>query len=320
MFNLQPQICCAKKERRSIHQHPEYSRSKRISLTEMLEEEANYSSASLEIPHRGVSMGVTKSETGEIDSPHILKEKVRTIWEESLDYLNHDGATIDSRLIVNLGQKFDPRNGGYRAVRVSMKDFKYVPPNAIKVPELMSNLLMHLNDQQSDPLERAILAHFHIIRIQPFVDGNKRTARMIQNLILHKGEYFPIRVREAERDFYRELLDQAMVAFNDRCASSPRGAADCLQHDLSTEEKRFYDYLIAKEMVAMEKVKEELNKNRGYIVSLEGHPPELLYAAKKVLSGFFRKRNLPGQVRLNREEHNLNILGDMSKENVVVIL
>jgi len=42
------------------------------------------------------------------------------------------------------------------------------------------------------PLEKALLAMPLIAYIQPFADGNKRTARMISNALLLAHDHFPL--------------------------------------------------------------------------------------------------------------------------------
>ena len=203
-----------------------------------------------------------------------------------------------------------------------MKDLDYVPPNPMKVPEFMNLLVSQINGGRELPLEQAVQSHFHITRIQPFIDGNKRTARVVQNLLLNYGGYFPIVVQQGERDIYMNLLDSAMCAFRDREATSAPGANICISTQLSGDELRFYSYLLSKEMTALNNVEEELAKNRSYEISfnLKGHPG-LLHSAKNSLSGFFRKRSLSGQVRLRKSGGaTITVKGNISRDQVETIL
>jgi Fic family protein len=59
------------------------------------------------------------------------------------------------------------------------------------------------------PLHVAAVAHYHLVRIHPFDDGNGRGARILMNLILmHKG-YFPAVVRLETKRRYLEALSAA---------------------------------------------------------------------------------------------------------------
>lgn len=59
-------------------------------------------------------------------------------------------------------------------------------------------------------IEAAIFAHLHIARIHPFVDGNGRTARTVQDIILDYHLIPPPVIEVGERDLYYEILDKAV--------------------------------------------------------------------------------------------------------------
>ena len=59
------------------------------------------------------------------------------------------------------------------------------------------------------PVERAVLAHFRLVHVHPFIDGNGRTARLLMNLILMRQGYPPAIVRVDERPSYYDTLDAA---------------------------------------------------------------------------------------------------------------
>lgn len=74
-----------------------------------------------------------------------------------------------------------------------------VPPPPEKIPELMRDYAIALNDgfrqmeqcQNFDPVGFAAWAHQKLTEIHPFGDGNGRTARLVQNAILKKAGYPP---------------------------------------------------------------------------------------------------------------------------------
>src|SRR3990167_4917046 len=69
--------------------------------------------------------------------------------------------------------------GLYRTMQVYISGSEFVPPNYIKIPELMNILIDFLNGIKNDCLRRAILAHFGLAHIHPFTDGNGRSARLL---------------------------------------------------------------------------------------------------------------------------------------------
>lgn len=64
-------------------------------------------------------------------------------------------------------------------------EINFTPPAPYKVPYLIEEFLEWFNQNQDIyPVILAGIAHYEIVRIHPFVDGNGRTARVIATLIL----------------------------------------------------------------------------------------------------------------------------------------
>lgn len=81
-------------------------------------------------------------------------------------------------------------------------------PSALDVPQLMANFGMSLSHLPATPAS-AFAAHFNLVRIHPFADGNGRTARLLMNLLLVRGGYRPIAVRPEDRSEYLDALEIA---------------------------------------------------------------------------------------------------------------
>ncbi len=72
------------------------------------------------------------------------------------------------------------------------KEIIYTPPPASEVPILMLELVDWLRSdeaKQLSPILKAGIAHFQLVDIHPFLDGNGRTARALANLILYHAAY-----------------------------------------------------------------------------------------------------------------------------------
>ena len=54
-------------------------------------------------------------------------------------------------------------------------------------------------------------AHFRLVAIHPFTDGNGRAARLLMNLLLLRGGYPPIAVRPEDRKTYLDTLEHASM-------------------------------------------------------------------------------------------------------------
>ncbi len=86
---------------------------------------------------------------------------------------------------------------------------EYVPPEQVSVQ--MATLVDYIN-QTNEPNIHPILvsavAHYNMVRIHPFDDGNGRGARILMNLILMRAGFFPAIVkREQKRKYLLALAD-----------------------------------------------------------------------------------------------------------------
>ncbi len=54
-------------------------------------------------------------------------------------------------------------------------------------------------------------AHYRLVAIHPFGDGNGRTARLLMNLLLLRQGYPPVTVRPEDRRTYLDALELASV-------------------------------------------------------------------------------------------------------------
>lgn len=101
----------------------------------------------------------------------------------------------------------DTNAGFYRSVRVRISGSKTILPNPLKVPDLMKDFGDWLVQKTDDILIKALEAHYRLVTIHPFVDGNGRTARLLMNAILLENGYAPIIVRSIDRHRYLNSLE-----------------------------------------------------------------------------------------------------------------
>lgn len=138
----------------------------------------------------------------------------------ALSMIREDGLPIVTQVIrkahealmhCGAGDASDP--GNFR--RQSVKVGNLVPPPAIKIADLMSDLERYINiDETAPPLIKAGLVHVQFEIIHPFLDGNGRIGRLLIVLmliesgllvepILYPSYYF----KKNSMDYYR-LLDR----------------------------------------------------------------------------------------------------------------
>ena len=86
---------------------------------------------------------------------------------------------------------------------------KYVDP--LNVKDEMEELIRWVNESihHLNPIQVAATAHYNLVRIHPFDDGNGRGARIFMNLILIKAGYFPAVIRTEKKRTYLEALSIA---------------------------------------------------------------------------------------------------------------
>ena len=90
----------------------------------------------------------------------------------------------------------------------------FMAPPAKNVPDLMNDLFIWLNNNKNkiNPLILSSIFHYEFVFIHPFSDGNGRTARLWQNVILSNYkeifEYLPIESSiKKYQDEYYEAID-----------------------------------------------------------------------------------------------------------------
>lgn len=192
------------------------------SLEEWLRVELTYTSNAIE------GNTLTRAETA------IVLEKGLTIagkpLKDHLEAANHAAAydwiktlikgkprEIDEKTILNIHRLVlkgidDENAGSYRRVPVRIAGSTTIMPNAAKVPALMAQFTAWLKSKPKlHPAELAAQAHYRLVTIHPFSDGNGRTARLLMNLILMQASYPPAIIRTQDRAAYIRSLEQAQT-------------------------------------------------------------------------------------------------------------
>lgn len=118
----------------------------------------------------------------------------------------------------------EARVAGYRkgSVVVAGQDgIVFTPPGAGQVPAMMESLLSMIRQGDLHPVLKACIAHFYLVYVHPFADGNGRTARALSLMILLKEGFdvfrtFPISsVAAKERGKYYKAIRQVEEAEGD---------------------------------------------------------------------------------------------------------
>lgn len=108
--------------------------------------------------------------------------------------------------------KIDASQGAFRKGNVSAGGSYFV--NYDKVPELVERLSQKIADKLSgtqkiiEQLDLSFDAHFDLVTIHPFYDGNGRTSRLLMNFIQYWfGLPLSIVFKEDKADYFQSLLN-----------------------------------------------------------------------------------------------------------------
>ena len=159
-----------------------------------------------------------------LETERLLKEKETAAGktkEEAIMLLNHKEAIdfivenpdyliplsvskiaeIHSLLIKELGV-----DKNIRKRRVGISGTNYRPlDNEFQIMEALSSMCELVNSKES-VFEKALLLLVLISYIQPFVDGNKRTARIVSNAVLMNYKHCPISFRTVDSVEYKKAM------------------------------------------------------------------------------------------------------------------
>jgi Fic family protein len=92
----------------------------------------------------------------------------------------------------------------------------FMPPPTEQVPHLVNEFLEWFNStvvKEIDPVIEAALAHYELVRIHPFIDGNGRTARIMATLVFYKRG-FDVKRFFALDDYYDQDRRSYYAALN----------------------------------------------------------------------------------------------------------
>ncbi len=200
------------------------------------------------IEHPDIRKGVLDEELNAQQKGELISiarqgiERLKDAWK----YLRRIDDPLNHLCLVHLSKLVTPEENfqvAYREGRVSL-GLQFTPPNPLRVKERLEEAFAELRAEYMHPVEKAVKAHLYLAGIQPFNNGNKRIARLIQDKILHNSGLPPAVIHPGERKTYIDFLENGLVGWRD---SKP-----ILQ-------KGFFDYVAGKVNMALDEMIGDLN-------------------------------------------------------------
>jgi Fic family protein len=95
---------------------------------------------------------------------------------------------------------------GIRTHAVGITGTSYRPlDNEWQIKKSLERLISTVNET-THPFEKALIISSMLAYLQPFADGNKRTARMLSNAVLLAYDYFPLSYRSVDENEFKSAL------------------------------------------------------------------------------------------------------------------
>jgi len=144
--------------------------------------------------------------------------------------------------LVNGGNK---QSTDFRNHNVTLNISGFTPIGWEKVPREVDKVLSTVKERYAeDKIESAIYAHLALGLTQPFGEGNKRTARLIQDRILHVSGMPPAIITAGEGKFYLDLIKRTALAYRE---------------DDKKGQVQFYDYIASKVNNGLDEILDDLD-------------------------------------------------------------
>ena len=127
----------------------------------------------------------------------------------TLKYIIHIHEILTDGLNIKPGIRHQP---------VGISGSMYLPLSNPQTISLALDQTISIINETNNPIEQTLIAIAMFSYIQPFMDGNKRTARLLGNALMLANDLIPISYRTVDEKLYRDTLllfyeQNSLVAF-----------------------------------------------------------------------------------------------------------
>ena len=174
-----------------------------------------------------VAHGTVRSEQlREIDNIEQAMQQVEDGVQPGEPLAEHLLRGLHATTVAGLEREGDRNPGAYRSGPVRIAQADHLPPEALRVPEYMGELVTFINhnDAPKYDLIKVALAHHRFAWVHPFGNGNGRVVRLLTYAMLIKYGFQvngigrllnPAAVFCADRNRYYTMLGQADAGTDD---------------------------------------------------------------------------------------------------------
>lgn len=160
---------------------------------------------------RAVLEGLSVSETDKYSELEILNVSAA---DDLISAEASSGTLVSPALIREIHRRIEagliPSAGSFREQDVTITGAAFHPPAWPEAREMVGKICDTLAAyQDGNAVLRAIWLHASIVRVHPFMDGNGRTARMLQDFLLIRAGLLPVGVPINRRAEYYVALERS---------------------------------------------------------------------------------------------------------------
>ncbi len=206
--------------------------------------------------------------------------------------------------------------GEYRTTNVQAGT--YICPPAADVTRLMREFMEFINTQESltmHPVVRAVIAHFYLVSIHPFTDGNGRTARALEAYLLYHGGYSRAGFNSLADYYYKqraeyvEELNKARFEHHGGLRNFVLFALEGLENEL---EDRYREANIYVRKLAYRQYLDELVRKEMITPRLAGVLTRISDDGIKLRTDHFKQRVLPWLAETYRDLSERSVRNDLT--------
>jgi hypothetical protein len=243
--------------------------------------------------------------------------RLKNAWERGLSQYS---GRVTERLILDLSQIIDFKNkGGYRnatGFTIDRTGNRVFFTNPAKISRDLGAFLDSLGNFHEDPIVQAAQLHLYTAIIHPLNDGNGRTSRLVQNLILHHEGIPPAIIKSTERFTYLSHLEDAHRGFKDR----DEGLVGPFDNP-SYPEIRFLQYVLDRVKDATGRLSDEILSQRRYEVDVKMKgTPKNIYGLRNAIRNSLGSRGISPSFDISPKSGLMTVVTRASEEEMIGII